>query len=619
MESGEWRGERREERGETDGPVTCTLILPSCVQSGQMCSMIMSAACLLYAIDTVLLSYRPGNIESAEGEIFQIDLEAGNTYYFWTVIGTNAGHIDDTNLQLLGADGTTVLAANDNSGRDVAAHGSYVEYEVTESINDATVRVQPANRMMRGLYQLHVSLSAPDLSAPPPPPPVDEPVDCSGGFGDFGDCSEECGGGSQARSFVVSTPASNGGSACPDDETQVCNTQSCPCNSAPCQNEGACTEIEGTTYSCSCSAGYGDENCQTNIDECASVPCRNEGACTDAIDEYICICTEGYTGENCNEDINECSSGPCTHGGSCIDAVAEYTCNCQDGWSGDNCNTNIDECGSDPCQNEGTCGDEVNSYTCSCTEFYSGENCADEVDCPEGHRRDCRGLCAEEAWVGDGFCDDPYEGHHLNCEELEFDGGDCEGDPAEFVVDCLDQRAPTSWHGDGTCDNGIYAHNGRWINLNCASTGWDGGDCEHSPLNHMQCIRLIRSLDSCEATGDDGYRCESDECVQAIESLASGWDECVDLLGITQNILEQFQAVCGNCSPMPIFEACGLGVSFPDSRSPCNTEHCADTMVPWYTDDFTACEAEVVTMGASEQDLANLQLFYARCAQTQGR
>ena len=257
--------------------------------------------------------------------------------------------------------------------------------------------------------------------------------------------------------------------------------------------------------------------------------------------------------------------------------------------------------------------------SCSTCSDGSDGSSLPEVSCPEGHRSDCRGLCVVDAWVGDGFCDDPYEGHHLNCEELEFDGGDCEGDPAEFVVDCLDQRAPTSWHGDGTCDNGIYAHNGRWINLNCASTGWDGGDCEHSPLNHMQCIRLIRSLDSCEATGDDGYRCESDECVQAIESLASGWDECVDLLGITQNILEQFQAVCGNCSPMPIFEACGLGVSFPDSRSPCNTEHCADTMVPWYTDDFTACEAEVVTMGASEQDLANLQLFYARCAQTQGR
>ena len=52
-------------------------------------------------------------------------------------------------------------------------------------------------------------------------------------------------------------------------------------------------------------------------------------------------------------------------------------------------------------------------------------------------------------------------GHHLNCEQLEYDGGDCADDArAEFQLDCLNQRAPVSWSGDGTCDNGIFQHAG---------------------------------------------------------------------------------------------------------------------------------------------------------------
>jgi hypothetical protein len=135
--------------------------------------------------------------------------------------------------------------------------------------------------------------------------------------------------------------------------------------------------------------------------------------------------------------------------------------------------------------------------------------------CPDDRIFDCRSACIDPAWVGDGFCDDPYEGHFLNCAELEFDGGDCGGteeitcedtnggcpdwagggecdsnpgymlaacpkacdacpapaEPGTFVVDCLGQRAPTSWTGDGTCDNGIFQHNGRWIDMNCEATG----------------------------------------------------------------------------------------------------------------------------------------------------
>ena len=244
--------------------------------------------------------------------------------------------------------------------------------------------------------------------------------------------------------------------------------------------------------------------------------------------------------------------------------------------------------------------------------------------CRDGELQDCTGRCAEAVWLGDGFCDEDYEGYSLNCEALSFDNGDCANGAAdEFQVDCLGQRAPASWFGDGACDNGIYQHNGRWINFNCMEAMWDGGDCAAQSLTHMDCLRLVQDLDHCEAVNDgDGYRCETSDCVQAIQALAAGWDYCSDLLGLQSNVLADFQLVCGACSPMPIFELCGLGVHFPSASSQCNTLHCADAMIPWYESQFTECQAELADMA----ELAGLDVattltyttaFHADCVVTQ--
>ena len=59
-------------------------------------------------------------------------------------------------------------------------------------------------------------------------------VTVDGGFSDFGDwseCSAECGGGTQTRSRTCTNPApANGGADCVGwkSETQKCNTQKCP-------------------------------------------------------------------------------------------------------------------------------------------------------------------------------------------------------------------------------------------------------------------------------------------------------------------------------------------------------------------------------------------------------
>ena len=47
--------------------------------------------------------------------------------------------------------------------------------------------------------------------------------------------------------------------------------------------------------------------------------------------------------------------------------------------------------------------------------------------CDPGYIPNCNGGCSLESWLADGFCDSA-----LNCEELDFDDGDCSGGEFPF-------------------------------------------------------------------------------------------------------------------------------------------------------------------------------------------
>ena len=79
---------------------------------------------------------------------------------------------------------------------------------------------------------------------------------------------------------------------------------------------------------------------------------------------------------------------------------------------------------------------------------------------------DCVGFCFNEDdctndscsdWIGDGYCDDGTWGLNLNCEEWDFDGGDCENTNCDqgYVDDCAGDGdcCPESWISDGYCDD----------------------------------------------------------------------------------------------------------------------------------------------------------------------
>ena len=71
---------------------------------------------------------------------------------------------------------------------------------------------------------------------------------------------------------------------------------------------------------------------------------------------------------------------------------------------------------------------------------------------------------------------------NLWCEEYNFDEGDCEVIPGEctpgLIEDCNGICAPQGWLGDGFCDDGSYEYNGNPIFFDCEEFDFDNGDCD---------------------------------------------------------------------------------------------------------------------------------------------
>jgi hypothetical protein len=86
------------------------------------------------------------------------------------------------------------------------------------------------------------------------------------------------------------------------------------------------------------------------------------------------------------------------------------------------------------------------------------------------------------------------------------------------------------------------------------------------------------------------------------------------MLGLSEDILADFQLICGTCSPLPIFDVCGLGNNFPGVGAQCNVEHCAALMVPWYETNYANCLDDLRGFGASDAQLATMIGFYDKCA-----
>ena len=104
------------------------------------------------------------------------------------------------------------------------------------------------------------------------------------------------------------------------------------------------------------------------------------------------------------------------------------------------------------------------------------------------------GYCDDGAW---GIYDE--EGNevpiNLYCAELNFDEGDCEaideGCSPGLIEDCNGICAPAGWLGDGFCDDGSYEYNGNPIFFNCEEFDFDNGDCA---IQGRQTPRVLKGI-----------------------------------------------------------------------------------------------------------------------------
>jgi hypothetical protein len=191
------------------------------------------------------------------------------------------------------------------------------------------------------------------------------------------------------------------------------------------------------------------------------------------------------------------------------------------------------ECGPDGCG--GVCGTCDEALSC-----VQGQ-CID-TGCPDGLIKDCDDLCGVASWLGDELCDQGQWGVNFDCEEFEFDHGDCaECVPACDGVDC----GPDGCGGvcglcnvacqDGVCQEQCALEMIPDCNGNCNFESWIGDDiCDDT--EHWNFF--------CEAFDFDAGDC--DPCVPNCEAKVCGGDGCGGSCG---ECTEEDACVMGACIP----------------------------------------------------------------------
>ncbi|KAL5010260.1 hypothetical protein ScPMuIL_012565 [Solemya velum] len=131
----------------------------------------------------------------------------------------------------------------------------------------------------------------------------------------------------------------------------ICNN-----NNGGCSSLATCRELSGMSGRiCTCPQGYigngeGASGCVQQAPAtgpCAISPCLNGGVCRNVGSSYQCTCQAGFTGQQCQTNNDDCASNPCQHGGTCVDGINSYTCQCSSSYTGNNCQTEaqLQSCG----------------------------------------------------------------------------------------------------------------------------------------------------------------------------------------------------------------------------------------------------------------------------------
>eukprot|EP01052_Picozoa_sp_SAG31_P015833 SAG31_NODE_1028_length_10273_cov_22.700413_4_plen_1559_part_00 len=194
------------------------------------------------------------------------------------------------------------------------------------------------------------------------------PVPCAGTWRLWSDCSQPCGGGTQHRTFTVTTPASNGGTACPATVSQACNTIGCPVD---------CSGSWSSWSACSAQCGGGQRLRIFSITEPAMNGGSNCSATNGSTDHLTCNvqpCPIVRTPVDCFGDWASWSACSNICGGGIRSRVYSVLTQAANGGNTESCteshgHVQNQTCNSEPCPVD--CEGSWSNYT-SCSQSCGG-------------------------------------------------------------------------------------------------------------------------------------------------------------------------------------------------------------------------------------------------------
>jgi hypothetical protein len=158
----------------------------------------------------------------------------------------------------------------------IHCEGSYGEFSQCSASCGGGTQTKPYNVEIQPLYGGDPCPTA--ITEPCNTQPC--PIHCEGSYGEFSQCSASCGGGTQTKTYEITTPPQYGGTPCPTAITQPCNTQPCPIH---CEGSyggfSQCSKTCGggtqtKTYEITTPPQYGGTPCPTAITQpCNTQPC----------------------------------------------------------------------------------------------------------------------------------------------------------------------------------------------------------------------------------------------------------------------------------------------------------------------------------------------------------
>lgn len=251
----------------------------------------------------------------------------------------------------------------------------------------------------------------------------DENNDCTGAWGDWGDCTQECSyegsKGEKVRMYSVEWPATGEGKACPYDDGEeevqecgkiACTPKNCVGNWTAWSVEGVgANAIEKRSWDVTQEPKYGGDEC--SVEESARIETKAATASTPSVDCVGSWVNVGMCSETCGPngtqkrryDVTTAASGP--DGKSCMDSVGLLL---KDG--------DIDN--TQPCNTDIVC--PVN-----CVGSYGNWSSCSET-CGPGTKRRTYSVTTPAAGTGTACAkDDGYE-ETADCEDKPCDVN-CDG------------------------------------------------------------------------------------------------------------------------------------------------------------------------------------------------